>query len=405
MNKIYDLAIIGAGPGGSAAAHYCAQAGLDVLLLDKADFPRDKTCGDGLTPRALKILGDMGILEHAGKAGFQINGLELHARSGVKLSSPLPEHSKYPDHLLVIPRFKLDDIIRRRAIKSGAHFESPVRVRHVEHEENFLRILAHKNKQKNSYQAKVVIIAIGANIRLLQQLNILKRVPKLIMATRVYFENMSGLTDRIQAHFADVPNPGYGWVFPISNTAANIGLGYWSSSLPFLRKPSSARSELKKFLSSTKIREMIIDGEMLGPIRSYPLRIDFTSSPTYGDRILLVGESAGLVSPLTGEGIDFALESGHLAAQFLIDRFPAADFSPQVLSQYDKLLRTHFQSLFRFLSLVRRFYINPTLMDRMIMISKKRPEIKHLLINVLLSQQHPSELLSPRVISRVLLGN
>ncbi len=404
MSKTYDVAIVGAGPGGSSAAHYLAKAGLDVLLLDKADFPRDKTCGDGLTPRALKILDDMGILDQSRKAGFQINGLELHARSGAQMFTSIPKHSEYPDHLLVVPRFKLDNIIRRRAIKSGAHFESPVRVRHMEYEEKFVRILAHKGRQKHSYQAKVIIMAIGANIRLLQQLNILKRKPKLIMATRAYFENMTGLTDRIQAHFADIPLPGYGWVFPISKTAANVGLGYWPSKMPFRRKPSSARSELKLFLDSPKMREMIKDGHMQGAIRSYPLRIDFSTSPTFGERILLVGESAGLVSPLSGEGIDFALESGQLAAQFLIERFPTGDFSRRVLMRYDKLLRTHFQSIFRFLNLVRRFYVNPILMDRMITVSEKRPEIKRLLINILISQQHPAAILSPQVIRSVLLG-
>ena len=404
MSKTYDVAIIGAGPGGSATAHYLAKAGHDVILLDKSDFPRDKTCGDGLTPRALHVLEDMGILPEVRKVGYQINGLELHARSGIQLETPIPEHPEYPNHLLIAPRLHLDDIIRRRALRSGAHFESPVRVRAIEHESDAVRIRATKGGVQQSYRAKVAVMAVGANLRLLQNLGILKQAPRMILAARAYFENMEGLSDRVQAHFADVPLPGYGWVFPISKTAANIGLGYWSTRWPLARKPASARSEMDAFLESPKIKAMLDGAEMQGPIQSYPLRIDFNSAPTFGDRILLVGESAGLVSPLTGEGIDFALESGLLAAQFIQEKLPAGDFSPAVLHDYDRLLRRHFQSIFRFLGYARRLYINPLLMARTIQVSEKRPEIKRLLINVLMSQQHPSDLINPQIVRRVLIG-
>ena len=148
MTKLYDVAVVGAGPGGSAAAHYLAKSGLDVLLLDKSDFPRDKTCGDGLTPRALHVLDDMGILPEVRKVGYRINGLELHARSGIQLQTPIPDHPIYPNHLLIVPRLQLDDIIRRRAIQSGAHFESPVRIRGVEYENDSIRLLADKGRQR-----------------------------------------------------------------------------------------------------------------------------------------------------------------------------------------------------------------------------------------------------------------
>jgi geranylgeranyl reductase family protein len=405
MAKIYDVAIIGAGPGGSATAHYLAQAGLDVLLLDKSDFPRDKTCGDGLTPRALHVLDDMGILPEVSKSGFQINGLELHARSGMEMDTDIPEHPDYPNHLLVVPRIKLDDIIRRRAIRSGAKFESPVRVRSINHEKNSVHIHASQSGKKLNYQAKLIVVSVGANLRLLSDLGILVKKPNMIIAARAYFEGMQGLGDRVQAHFADVPMPGYGWVFPISETAANIGMGYWSTRKPLAGRKASIRSEMETFLSSPKIRTMLEGASMQGSIQSYPLRIDFNSAPTFGERILLVGESAGLVSPLTGEGIDFALESGQLAAQFIQDKMPAGDFGPEIMSEYDRILRNQFRSIFRFLNYVRSFYLNPILMHRTIQVANKRSEIKRVLINVLMSQQHPSEMINPQVLRKVLIGN
>jgi len=399
MSHLYDVAVIGAGPGGSAAAHYLAKSGLDVLLLDKSEFPRDKTCGDGLTPRALHVLDDMGILDEVRSAGFQINGLELHARAGNSLRAPIPTHPQYPDHLLIVPRLKLDDTIRRRAITSGAQFEAPLRVRGIETHADRLRI--HTDATGRLFEARVGILAIGANMRLLRELGILKRQPKMILAARAYYEGMAGISDHVEAHFAGVPLPGYGWVFPTSHTAANVGLGFWQTSMPWRRMPGSARFAMDEFLRHPKLSPRLADAEQLGPIKSYPLRIDFASAPTYAERILLVGETAGLVSPLTGEGIDFALESGQIAASYLVDAFARGDFA---MAGYDRLLRQEFQSIFRFLDYARRFYINPLLMGRTIAVAKHRPELKRLLVNVLMSQQHPSGLITPNVVRRVLLG-
>lgn len=401
---LYDVAVIGAGPGGATAAHYLAAQGMDVLLLDKAEFPRDKTCGDGLTPRALHLLADMGILNEANQAGFRINGLELHAKAGNMMQAPIPDNPKYPDHLLIVPRLKLDDIIRKRAIKSGAKFESPVRVRNIEKKTDRFLIQAYREGNNQEYQARVAILAIGANMRMLQDLGILKHTPPVLLAARAYYEGMSGLSDRIQAHFAHVPQPGYGWVFPISESSANVGLGFWQSRLPWRKSPSSAPGAMKDFLQNPKLREMLSGAEQLGPIKSYPLRIDFATAPTYAERILLVGETAGLVSPLTGEGIDFAMESAHLAANFLSETFARGDFSRRAFSGYDRRLRQNFQRLFRALGNVRQFYLNPLLMSRAITVSRKHSEIKKLLVNVMLSQQNPSVMLNLGVLRRILLG-
>jgi geranylgeranyl reductase family protein len=403
MSHLHDVAIIGAGPGGSAAAHYLAQQGLDVLLLDKADFPRDKTCGDGLTPRALHVLDDMGILAETQAAGFRANGLELHAKSGAVMRARIPNHPEYPNYLLIVPRLNLDDIIRRRALESGARFGSPVRVRGLVSRPDAVEVQAEQGGRSINYQARVAILSIGANMRLLQEIGLLKRTPSPILAARAYYENIDGLSDMVQAHFADVPLPGYGWVFPISETAANIGVGYWRSPI-FLRKPpASLRGSLDTFLSSPKMKQLLAGAKLAGAVKSYPLRTDFASAQTFGERILLVGESAGLVSPLTGEGIDFALESGQLAAGFLAETFTSGDFSRKAFSDYDRLLRGHFQSIFRFLGYVRNLYVNPLLMHRTIGIAEKRAELKRLFVGVLMGQQHPAEMLTLRTLRSVLL--
>ena len=403
-NHLYDVAIVGAGPGGSTAAHYLAAQGLDVLLLDKAEFPRDKTCGDGLTPRALHLLEDIGILQEATTAGFRVNGLELHARAGNMMQASVPDHPDYPDHMLILPRLKLDDIIRKKAISSGAKFESPIWVRDVETLTDRVLIHADQSSNKRKYQARVLILSVGANMRMLQNLGILTYSPAVLLAVRAYYEGMSGISDRIQVHFANVPQPGYGWVFPISESSANVGVGFWQSRLPWEKAPGSPRKAMADFLLNPKLLPLIKGAQQVGKIKSYPLRIDFATAPTFAERILLVGESAGLVSPLTGEGIDFAMESAQLAAGFLSKTFASGDFSRQAFFDYDRLLRQKFQRLFLSLNNVRRLYLNPLLMSRTITVSQKRSEIKNLLVNVMLSQRHPSEILNPRILRNILLG-
>src|SRR6185436_16071672 len=120
---MHDVAIVGAGPGGSAAAHFLARAGADVVLLDKSDFPRDKTCGDGLTPRALRVLAGMGILDDVTRQGHAITRYEVVAPNGKTTSAAIAGRDTRVPAALVVPRLKLDQIILRRAMASGARFE------------------------------------------------------------------------------------------------------------------------------------------------------------------------------------------------------------------------------------------------------------------------------------------
>jgi len=401
---MHDVVIVGAGPGGSAAAYYLARQGLDVLLLDKSDFPRDKTCGDGLTPRALYVLEDMGVLEEVAGFAWRINGLELHAARGEVMRAPIPEKDGYPNHLLIAPRLRLDDTIRRRALAAGASFHGSVRVTGVERENGHVVVRGIQGGKSRAYPGRVVILAVGANLRLLQRLGLLKRTPRMILAARAYYEGMNGLTDRVQAHFENVPLPGYGWVFPLSETSANVGVGFWQSRVPWRKLPASGGVAMNDFLCNGKLRAMMNGAEAVGPVKGFPLRIDFASAPTYSDGVLLVGEAAGLVSPLTGEGIDFALESGKMAAEFLLGAFQRGDLSTRVLAGYDKLLRDRFQRLFLFLGYIRSLYLNPLLMDRAIKAAERFDDLKGMLVNVMMSHQEAADMIKFSTLRKVLLG-
>ena len=116
MDRVYDVLIVGAGPAGSAAAYYLVKGGLDVLVLDKAEFPRHKTCGDGLTPRAVNVLRHMGLMEEVHSIGYRVKGIELHGQRGNTMVASIPKNTTYPDHMVIAPRFQLDDLLRRHAV-------------------------------------------------------------------------------------------------------------------------------------------------------------------------------------------------------------------------------------------------------------------------------------------------
>lgn len=404
MGTMHDVIIVGAGPGGSSTAHYLAKQGLDVVLLDKSEFPRDKTCGDALTPRALNVLDDMGLLGELHSIGQRINGLEIHVSRDTVITAPIPEHAIYPNYMMIVPRLKLDNLILQGAIESGAKFQSPVRVRSIEQNPDGVVIRGDHKGQSITAQARLVILSIGANIKIPLRMGILKKAPTMIKAARGYYEGLAGLNENIQAHFENIPLPGYGWVFPTSQTAANIGAGFWKPFLPWKKPPTSARAVMDDFLSSPALKDMLANAELVSPIKGYPLRIDFATAPTFSDRVLLVGETAGLVSPLTGEGIDLALESGKLAAEYLEVVFRLGDFSSHGLQGYDTLLRDHFQRLFIFSSRIRQIYINPILMNRTVRAAQKFPELKSLLINVMMGESDAANMVDLPVIRKVLFN-
>lgn len=402
---MHDVVIVGAGPGGSAAAYYLAKQGLDVMLLDKSDFPRDKTCGDGLTPRALNILRDMDLLNDLLQLGSRVNSLEIAAPKGHAVEAPFPKENGKPGYTLIVPRLVFDDAVRAKALASGAKFESPVRVTEVIPDRNSVVVTGKRHGQAVTIKARVAIVAVGANIPLLLQMGLLKQTPQMALAARAYFEGVGGLTDQMLLSFDGVPLPGYGWVFPLPNSAANVGAGIFPWGWMGRWIPRRTRSAFDTFTQTQTVQSMLAGAHQVGPVKGYPLRMDFATAPTFGERVLLVGEAAGLVNPLTGEGIDYALESGKVAAEYLVKQFEAGDFSRQHLAGYDQALRRRFQRLFVFCSLTRNLFVNPLLIEPMVRAAIRRPDLKMLLINIMFGQQAALENISVRRVLRRVLAS
>jgi geranylgeranyl reductase family protein len=401
----YDVIIVGAGPGGSAAAHGLAQQGLDVLLLDKADFPRDKTCGDALTPRALAVLADMGLLDEMERAGRRIHYVDIFAPQGHAVTTPIPKKDSLPGYALIVPRLILDNALRERAIAAGARFESPVHVTAVapfseQGKERGVLIRGEQRDRPVAFKARAAVIATGASTRLLWRMGLLRQAPPVTLAARAYLEGLAGLNDHMQIRFDGVPLPGYGWVFPLSDSAANVGAGFFRAGPATRHLPGTPRAAFEAFVQTAPLRRMLAGAHYAGPVKSYPIRMDFATAPTFGKRTLLIGEAAGLVNPLTGEGIDYALESGRLAARHLA----RGDLTRADLEAYDGLLRQRFQRLFIFCNQLRDLFLNPLWLNRMVSAAAQRPDLKLLLTDIVLGNRDVAEGMSVRVVLKTLLA-
>lgn len=397
-NQMYDVVVVGAGPGGSAAATYLSLAGLKTALLDKTDFPRDKTCGDGLSPRALAVLQDMGLLEKITQVGYRVTHMGLSAPSGDGFSELIPHIKEAPPFATIVPRLTLDNIIRERATQAGAEFHQ-AQVKDVERSNGHVVV----RTKEGAVQAKMVVIATGASTTLLEQTGILHDFPRPAVAARAYFEEMAPIPPSLQFYFEGIPLPGYGWVFPLSDTSANIGAGMLIRQRNE-KQPASPRVLMEQFIGSRPLQAILKQARQIGPIKGYPLRMDFPTAPTFGDHILLVGESAGLVNPITGEGIDYALESGRMAAHHLMGMFHQGDFSAAQHQRYDQKLRAHFQRLFTFSLRARQLCLNEPILNWLAKPSGPQMRLRRLILNIVVGNQETIDHFSWWQVLKLLLG-
>ena len=394
-----DVIVIGAGPAGSTTASLLAEHGLDVLLLDKSEFPRDKTCGDALSPRALKVLERLGLREPVENAGNKISDMLVSGPDGSSTTIPVPPQPGFPNYSVVIKRRMLDQLLQEQAVRSGAQFQGGFHVIRVERTANAAIIHGGNASHRHHLQTRAVVLAVGANMALLRSLDLLPTKPDVSLAARGYYDGIQDLDQKLQFRFDGIPLPGYGWVFPVTDHQANIGAGYSTNSIYTFNSPTEA---VRSFITNTPIKGGLHTARLIEPIKGFPLRTDFHRSPTHRGRLVLVGEAAGLVNPFTGEGIDYALESAELAAAALASAFDENLNFISRLAAYDRALRQRFQETFTLTHWLRRLYMRPATIDPLIRACQRWPDLGQQLIRIMLAYESPRQALSPAFMVRVL---
>ena len=347
-----DVIVVGAGPAGSTTAYHLARSGLDVLLLEKTAFPREKVCGDGLTPRATKQLVAMGI-DISEEAGWLRNkGLRIIG-GGQRLQLDWPELASYPDYGLVRKRDDFDEQLARQAEKAGARLYERCNVGEPLLDERTGRITGVRaklgdEKRPVTFHAPIVVAADGNSTRLSVKMGLHRREDRPMgVAVRTYFtsprhdddylESWLELWDRRGAE--DRLLPGYGWIFGMGDGTSNVGLGILNSSSAF--RELDWREILKAWCASMPEDWGYTPENMKGPIRGAALPMAFNRQPHYTRGLLLVGDAGGLVNPFNGEGIAYAMESGFIAADTIIQAHARATPGQRELAlrRYPKVLK------------------------------------------------------------------
>ena len=343
-----DAIVVGAGPGGASAALCLARQGRHVLLLDRQRFPRDKSCGDGLTRFTTRLLAEMDVLEHLPPSPPS-RGARVFMRGRGNREFRYPDGGAEPIHGAVVPRMILDNAICERARFEGAElWEETLASRLLYENGVVVGVDVVRGGEEISLRAPVVIAADGAASRMAHQAGLVAtpREGK-GYAIRGYYEGIEGLADLLEIYMPLLDPtdryllPSYGWVFPTGPGTANIGVG-----LVHRARRANVRELLDRFLDELRedprFRDMACCGQWMGA----PLRFDFSPERCMAPGLLLVGDAAGMISPFTGEGIGYALASGRVAAQTVSEALHDTGVSRLDLSAYPAALGREFTGYF-----------------------------------------------------------
>jgi len=315
-DETWDAVVVGAGPAGAVCAARLADRGRRVLALDSARFPREKVCGDGLSPDALACLGRLGILDEVRAAGRTVRGVDVYSPSRI--------HIPLRGEFVTIMRRDLDSIVAARAVRAGAVFcQGHIERIDVPGDGPVACSIAGNG---GPARARVGIVATGARLGLLEKLGMSTRPRPSGVALRCYVRSRSG-PERLVVSYERKLLPGYGWIFPMGGNRFNVGVSV------FRRHGHDGRADLRDAFEAFAWRHPASRAMMEAAERVTPLRGGIIRSAMEGARpvgegsVLAIGETIGTALPYTGEGIGKAMETGELAAEVVDDALGSGDLS------------------------------------------------------------------------------
>jgi geranylgeranyl reductase family protein len=339
-----DVLVVGAGPAGASAAAWAARSGRDVVLADAAVFPRDKTCGDGLTPRAIEELRRLGqddwVRAHTTNRGLRAHGF------GQTLLLPWPGGS-LPAYGSALPRTVLDDHLRTTALKSGAVGGDGARAVDARVEGGRVAgVTFQRDGERFEIGCERLVVADGVRSPLGRRLGReWHRDTAYGVAARSYVRSGRSDDEWISSHLElrDAEGEilsGYGWIFPLGDGEVNIGVGTLATG----KRPADlALRPLMQHYADLRRDEFALEGELRAPTSAL-LPMGGAVSHVAGPNWALVGDAAACVNPLNGEGIDYGLETGRLVAEMIAEHDDLSVLWPA-------LLRDHYGEAF---SIARR---------------------------------------------------
>ncbi len=379
------MVIVGAGPAGAIAAAHLAAGHHRVLLLDRKKFPREKICGDGLLPDALRCLDAIGVGEIVRAAGHKIGASVF--------ISPSRNEVEIPGEYLTIKRSLLDMIVAQKAVDIGAVFACG-EVKHLAVEPDG-RVSFTIQENEKRFRARIGILATGVNIRLFRKLNWAARKKPSGVAMRCYVRSSLVHDQLVLSFFSHNRRtvPGYGWIFPMREHEYNLGCGILSPDR--VGKPTiNLRTKFKEFIDSFPLaRDLMQQSDRATALRAASLRYNFEGAyPFVSGPIVAVGETIGTTLPFIGEGIGKAMESGQLAAEAISRALDSNDLSK--LSRYHQQIEFEFKTRYQGYRKAERWLARPWLNDFIIKRFGNSRYAKKILADVIAETKNPHDIFS-----------
>ena len=380
--KCYDVVISGAGPAGCSSALFLAQKGYSVLLLDKATFPREKVCGDGLTAASSAILEEMNVMDLVRlRLGplMVCKGVTLFSPAGTVVQGRLSQDGSLTGSIYVIPRKELDDcLIACVKEHSTITVLENTAVTDIIMDGDRARGVRSSGGE---WFGRVIIAADGAYSPIASRLNLANKEKKHHgFAIRAYYSKVEGLTDSIELHYDKSMLPGYGWIFPAGKQRANVGVGLMTR----FKDQRALKQLFERFVAenafaSAKLKNAVMEP---GTLRGWPLPFGSFQGKRGRGNVLLTGDAGSFVDPLTGEGIYYALKSGRYAAEAAARAL--VEEETRAFMHYEELWRKEF--LFRKFTLEYAFQPllnNEFLLESLMRFAAKKQTRANLLAGVI----------------------
>jgi geranylgeranyl reductase family protein len=378
-----DVAVVGGGPSGSATAYYLASRGHSVLVCEKKSFPREKTCGDGLTPRAIEVLEDMGLADQLG-SWERVKGLRVHA-AGRTLELDFPKLDRWCDYGLVKPRKDLDRVVLDNAESMGAKvlYDTQV-VEPIFKEGAMAGFVAKREGSREEIRAKWVVCAEGAATKFSRSIGRVRDEGyPMGFAIRQYFRSPMEHSGWFEAYLSvrSGPDalPGYGWVFPVGDGTVNAGVGLLSTFGGW--RDVNLHDLQRNFIEGLPPEWEVNFETVCSKPRAGRLFMGGSVWPPNGPGFLLVGDAAGMINPSNGEGIAYGYETGRIAARHL-DEAMRVGRSPSLDGYTEELIETY-EPYYRLGRRFVRLIGHPWLMEKLVSMGMRSQTVMHFAFTLL----------------------
>jgi flavin-dependent dehydrogenase len=335
---------------------------LRTVLIDRASFPRDKVCGDFVGPTALAELADLGVAQaEAFRATSKMDDLALHVDGEQLTVMGIPQVDGLPGYGRVIPRLQLDAWILDAARQAGATILDRRKVTAVQQAPDAITVRGQSAAGPWQLRTRLLLGADGSNSMVARTLHggVPARQDR-IMAVRAYFDDVDGPAGQGDVCFRSDSFPGYYWLFPAGGGSANLGVGMLASTYP--QSGRNLREMLLRLIAEdASLRYRLRGARMRGKVLGHPLTTYNPRLPLTGDRVMLLGDAAGLINPLNGEGIQYALHSARWAAGIAADCLAEDRLDAASLERYQQRVHQSLRTDMAFSRLVVQLFRNRNL--------------------------------------------